>query len=674
METLYTKGTAANGSLRINVETREDACAKYQPLDSQPREMQPHQEPIDQLTRVEPASCDSACLPELGQIQQQHCSQSASGGGSIKTEIHSLTDSQVKSNMVMAAMGHIKQEPQDCPSSERLHVVVKTEPYDATVSAEWDQVEHSHDSSSKEAAATAGIPHIKDEPKDTCDSVSSGCNSSRAEFNFKTTTLQPLFDNTVPVTVDVRPTDSKAGGYASDLSQTQESSESSISDLKKDRTYKCNICLVPCIDTDHLAGKVNTFTCDTCQHKQTHTGVKPYKCSLCSAEFTSSANLRHHKQTHTGEKPYKCDICPAVLSRSANLRYHRQTHTGEKPYMCDTCSAKFSRSTDLRRHMLIHTGEKLHKCNLCPAEFSRSTDLQRHMRTHAGERPYKCDLCPAVFSRSANLQHHRQTHMGGKTYKCDTCSAKLSCRTALRRHMLTHTGEKPHKCDLCPAAFSRSTDLQRHTLTHTGEKPYKCDLCPAKFSQGINLRRHKQTHTRERPYKCDLCPAEFSCRTDLQRHTHTHTTGEKPYKCNLCPADFTRSTNLRRHMRTHTHERPYKCNLCPAKFSEGMNLQRHKQTHTGEKPYKCDLCSSEFSQRAHLSRHKSTHTVKKPYKCDLCTGDVCGCEGRGRCRTVVSPAERAGSAAATVQGSIKLSSCGDSPTLFVTEGIECSTG
>ncbi|XP_064467994.1 zinc finger protein 883-like [Ornithodoros turicata] len=475
---------------------------------------------------------------------------------------------------MMPAMELIKREPQDCSSSEHLLIVVKTEPYNSTISKGQDDVGYSDDTSSEEGPASTGILRIKDEPQDICD--------------INATTAQLPFDDAVPVTVDGRPTDSKPGDHTPDQkNETQATRESSASDHEMDKMYKCNVCLATCIDIGPLevrlsANKVNTFTCDTCRHKQTHTGVKLHRCDICSAEFCRSANLRRHRRIHTGEKPYKCDLCPAKFSRSTSLQGHKLTHTGEKPYKCSVCPAEFSQSKNLRRHQVIHTGEKPYKCVLCSAEFSSRTVLQRHKHTHTGEKPYKCDLCPAKFSQGMHLQRHKQIHMNEKPYKCDFCGAEFSRSMDLQRHMMTHTGRKLHKCNLCPAEFNRSTDFQRHILKHTGEKPYKCDLCAAEFTRPSSLRYHKQTHTEEKPYKCDLCPAEFYHSTSLRSHKYTHT-GEKPYKCNLCPAEFSHSTTLWCHKRTHTREKPYKCDLCPSEFSHSRTLCWHvKQTHERE--------------------------------------------------------------------------------------------
>merc|ERR1739838_1139039 len=63
---------------------------------------------------------------------------------------------------------------------------------------------------------------------------------------------------------------------------------------------------------------------------RTHSGVKPYQCSICDKAFSLSSTLYHHMVTHGGVKPYQCSICDNVFSQKSNLTRHMKKHTGEK--------------------------------------------------------------------------------------------------------------------------------------------------------------------------------------------------------------------------------------------------------------------------------------------------------------------------------------------------------
>ena len=221
-------------------------------------------------------------------------------------------------------------------------------------------------------------------------------------------------------------------------------------------------------------------------------GEKPYWCYYCgeSKRFIRGGQLINHLRTHTGERPFKCTLCPAAFSSSTNLKMHTLIHTGERKYSCNTCNKRFTRNEYLQKHVeKVHQGIKRFTCPICNKNFKGH--LKLHMRTHDNDRPYQCTKCNANFKQKSHL------HV----------------------HLRTHTGEKPYMCKYCKRSFSHSNSLQTHIKAHKGERNYQCQLCSKAFLQLPHLKKHmKYIHKKDKPYVCMPCDEYFKTKSELESH------------------------------------------------------------------------------------------------------------------------------------------------------------
>uniref|UniRef100_A0A3Q3KJ46 Zinc finger and BTB domain containing 7C n=1 Tax=Monopterus albus TaxID=43700 RepID=A0A3Q3KJ46_MONAL len=103
------------------------------------------------------------------------------------------------------------------------------------------------------------------------------------------------------------------------------------------------------------------------------------QCPICNKVIQGAGKLPRHMRTHTGEKPYMCTICEVRFTQD-KLKIHMRKHTGERPYICLHCNSKFVHNYDLKNHLRIHTGVRPYQCEHCYKSFTRSDHLHRHIK------------------------------------------------------------------------------------------------------------------------------------------------------------------------------------------------------------------------------------------------------------------------------------------------------
>ncbi|KPP73408.1 zinc finger and BTB domain-containing protein 7C-like [Scleropages formosus] len=150
------------------------------------------------------------------------------------------------------------------------------------------------------------------------------------------------------------------------------------------------------------------------------------QCPICNKVIQGAGKLPRHMRTHTGEKPYMCTICEVRFTRwidlilltiaewQDKLKIHMRKHTGERPYICLHCNSKFVHNYDLKNHLRIHTGVRPYQCEHCYKSFTRSDHLHRHIKRQScrASRPRR-GRKPAAW-RSASFLYPPAAHHENK--------------------------------------------------------------------------------------------------------------------------------------------------------------------------------------------------------------------------------------------------------------------
>lgn len=85
-----------------------------------------------------------------------------------------------------------------------------------------------------------------------------------------------------------------------------------------------------------------------------HLTLPSHQCPDCGCCFTQQRSLQEHRNIHTGERPFVCGLCGKAFRHRRTLNKHTRVHSRERPFHCDFCGQAFKLKDTMKRHQMTH--------------------------------------------------------------------------------------------------------------------------------------------------------------------------------------------------------------------------------------------------------------------------------------------------------------------------------
>ncbi|XP_035530622.1 zinc finger protein 770-like [Morone saxatilis] len=347
-----------------------------------------------------------------------------------------------------------------------------------------------------------------------------------------------------------------------------------------------------CITKVNSLFKTNCKSNVTCKKRKCHT------CRICFKNFLSPYKLSRHLVTHSGIRPYKCTLCSRTFTQRGHLKIHE--------YKC--------RQSNRMSHYV--QGEMLNPNHLqvqCIENLTDCTDFSVGATTEQPESHYTTvghysftDGDLSYFSEARDtewlavpevgLQEKRNESEEKQREKCN--EALDNCDQATDHHSYSFPSELTFEINkLVQNQNMAAPPLSHH---HEGRAHNIVLPCQPKGVTAISDRNRLLSD------KCVSSVVEIQMQADNYWCEPLIV-----FECDKCSASFTSENDLKLHI-CSTKVQPKttpnnRCDICFKDFVSPSKLKRHYFIHTGQRPFRCDICGKTFTQSAHVRTHRLTH-------------------------------------------------------------------
>lgn len=133
-----------------------------------------------------------------------------------------------------------------------------------------------------------------------------------------------------------------------------------------------------------------------------------FECFLCKEKLKSFKDTRVHLKRHNEATPFKCKICTMNFSAA---QFEQHLCKGQS-VQCDYCFESFETTKSILTHLESHKDyHNLHKCTDCSKLFPMMYLLECHQHQHKlVEKKHICHICNRGFRVNFLLTKHLATH------------------------------------------------------------------------------------------------------------------------------------------------------------------------------------------------------------------------------------------------------------------------
>ncbi|XP_042356816.1 zinc finger protein Xfin-like [Plectropomus leopardus] len=330
--------------------------------------------------------------------------------------------------------------------------------------------------------------------------------------------------------------------------------------------------------------KVNSLFKTNFKSNITFKKRKLHTCRICFKNFAAPYKLSRHMVTHSGIRPYKCTVCSRTYTQRGHLKDH------------ELKCRQGNRTSDGIQGEMMKTNQLRDKCLKNILDFNVDAAREQPETHHTSVGRYSLADGDLSFCSEAARAEWLDAPEAEKTelekMQRDNCNQATDNYSYSFPSELAFEINKLQKQNMAASHLSHQFEGSAHNVALTREPKGVMaisdnnQLPSDDFLTSVVENQMQPDNSWCEPltlFECDKCAESFNSENDLKRHICSSNTQPKMTAQKNC------------------------CNICSKHFVTPSKLKRHFLIHTGQRPFRCDICGKTFTQSAHVRTHRLIH-------------------------------------------------------------------